>query len=456
MKTNKRHIFKGYWKLPTDENYRISGELNFDPVQGGVLEIMGSFGSQDERTLEEKHKIINGFTPDGIRLTLLDCHGFGNTSIPGIPTQKIYIKTILVSNIYLEDINELFFEGASCHFLGLDEWVEIDGFNRGNEPQDLYKVVYVQPNEITLWNAADEEIFIWFRTKGPSIRFFSKIRSIKQTTLFGLKYEIQKDFAQILDRILMLKNFISFALSERTLTSEITLIKKDLKGKTRYFKVLSATNEYNFKGLDFSNSHTMLFCFRDVRENYVDIFKSWFRLYEKLRPVLELYFQSINNVYLGSENYFLNLMFAIETYHRRTNSESKFNQSDYDAISNALQSTIKNLNNKKYTEWLDGVLKYGNELSLRKRLDSILRKTHPRLLELIGDTEKFISKVLNTRNFLVHYDASLEKNVIKPDQFFSFNLKLKILLQICILQELGFNEKQIGEFVVRTPTFWNA
>ncbi|MFN7602609.1 MAG: HEPN domain-containing protein, partial [Bacteroidota bacterium] len=120
------------------------------------------------------------------------------------------------------------------------------------------------------------------------------------------------------------------------------------------------------------------------------------------------------------------------------------------------QSTIKNLNNKKYTEWLDGVLKYGNELSLRKRLDSILRKTHPRLLELIGDTEKFISKVLNTRNFLVHYDASLEKNVIKPDQFFSFNLKLKILLQICILQELGFNEKQIGEFVVRTPTFWNA
>lgn len=456
MKTSKKQIFKGYWKLPSDEKYNISGHLTFNPSTGGLLEVMGTFGNQDERTLEEYHPIIHGFTTNGMKLTLLGCHGIGSTNLPGISTLEVFVKTILIGSVHFEEVSDLVFHGANCHFLGLDEWVGIDGFNRQGTEEELSKISYQQPEKINLWNSDQEKIFLWFHRRGPKLQFFSKKRQIKQQILFGLEFYEDRNLEQILQRISMLRNFISFALADTTFITKITLISKQATNKAKFFQVLMPTNEFNINARSFSNHQNMLFSFSDIKENYTDIFKSWFDLYEKLRPVIELYFQSINNVYLGGENYFLNLMFALETYHRRTSSELKFDKTDYQTLSDALRHTVKELSNKKYADWLESALRYGNELSLRKRLTNILNTTHAELIVRIGDTERFISKILDTRNFLVHYDAPLESRAIKSNKFPSYNLKLKILLQICILKELGFNDKQVGEFIVRTTSFWNV
>lgn len=455
MEISEKQFFKGYWKLPEDDDYRVSGDLTFDPVNGGVLEVMGSFGGQNERTLEESHQIINGFTTDGQRLTLLNCTGFGNIVSPGIPILKLDVEIILIGKDHLKSPSDLLFEGAIFHFRGFDEWVGIDGFNREISESELSTISYRQPDPIKVFHSEKEDIFIWFSYSGPSLRFFSKERSIRQKTLFEFNFTEDKDFDYVLKRIISLKNFISFALSIPTFITKITLFKKTLSEKKKYFDVLIATNEFNQNQYSVS-PHNMLFSFSDIKNKHQKIFSSWFNLNEELNPVFELYFQSIHNVYLGQENYFLNLMFALETYHRRTCKDEKFSLDEYILISSSLKKAVKVLNNKRYEEWLNSLLIYGNEISFRKRLRNILDGTHAKLLEKIPDKEKFISKILDTRNFLVHYDSSLVSKIIKTDEFFPYNLKLKVLLQLCLLQKLGFEDSQIGEFIVRTPTFWNV
>jgi ApeA N-terminal domain 1 len=449
-------FFRGYWKLPEEENFRLSGDLNFDHNNGGILKVMGSFGKQNERTGEEVHPIINGLTTEGKRVTLVNCKGYGNYRLPGIPTLELSAEIILIGKEYIEDQDDLLFDGVNFHFKYLDEWIEVSGFEKNLLDEESLSINYKQPSPIVLHHSNTEDIVVWFSYKGPTLGYFIKKNSISQKTLIEIDFKQQMSTEYIFRKIDILKNLISFGLSQTTYTTTINLFRKASDGKANHFDVLIPTNFFNDNGSNFVNPSTMLFSFADIKINYRHIFSSWLNLCEKLNPVFELYFQSIHNTYLGSENYFLNLMFAIETYHRRISDDSKFSLDEYAKITTSLNETIRTFGNKKYEEWLNGLLRYGNEASLRKRLRSILEKTHFKLSEKINDKEWFISKILDTRNFLVHYDTSLESKIIQPDEFFSYNLKLKVLLQLCLLQELGFEDSQIGEFIVRTPTFWNV
>jgi len=64
----------------------------------------------------------------------------------------------------------------------------------------------------------------------------------------------------------------------------------------------------------------------------------------------------------------------------------------------------------QHKEWLKNKLAYSNEPSLRKRLKEIfneIRDVIPK--EIFPDEEYFIGKVVDTRNYLTHYDKRLKE-----------------------------------------------
>ena len=97
-------------------------------------------------------------------------------------------------------------------------------------------------------------------------------------------------------------------------------------------------------------------------------------------------------------------------------------------------------------EWLSDKLNYGNEVSLSKRLRNIIKP----FKDAIGNRtkrESLINKIVKTRNYLTHYDQSLELEAAQGDALWSLYLKMELLFQLHLLHLIGFNREEINSIM---------
>jgi hypothetical protein len=197
----------------------------------------------------------------------------------------------------------------------------------------------------------------------------------------------------------------------------------------------------------------MLFSYQEIEQRKSEIFKNWFEKYINLYPVFRLFFDTAYGINLYRTNVFLNLVFAIETYHRRTTGGKTFNSEEFERIKAIV---ISSLNDRKHIEWLKGKFEYLNEVNLRKRLSEIYDRFSVIMDEIVPSKKEFIHKILATRNYYVHYTESLKKELIKEDEFEKYNSLLKIILDMCLLDELGFSISEINKHVRKGVWNWST
>ena len=123
------------------------------------------------------------------------------------------------------------------------------------------------------------------------------------------------------------------------------------------------------------------------------------------------------------ENQFLNLVQAIESYHRR---QIKNHVLPKDEHKNRLEIVLDSVPGE-YKEWLKDKLQHSNEPTLKERLIELFESIPEIINELIKDKEAFATQINNARNYFTHHDESLKKKapiLILPttDLFLSFQM----------------------------------
>jgi hypothetical protein len=98
-------------------------------------------------------------------------------------------------------------------------------------------------------------------------------------------------------------------------------------------------------------------------------------------------------------------------------------------------------------------MQYLHEYSLRKRLEAIVDSCGNILNVIIPDKGTFIEDVYNTRNFLTHYDKSLEGKAKKGDELYKRTQQLKFLIEVCLLKEMGISNGDIAKLVSRNQRY---
>ena len=134
----------------------------------------------------------------------------------------------------------------------------------------------------------------------------------------------------------------------------------------------------------------------------------------------------------------LALAHGLESYHRKTSDETRMDKSNFESLGETLKAQCP----EKYQEWLYEKLEYGNELNLRQRIKRIIEP----FKEFIGNADqrdKLIGSIVNTRNYLTHYDESKKSIAASGDKLIHLYLKMEAIFQLCILQELGFTQTEI-------------
>jgi hypothetical protein len=187
----------------------------------------------------------------------------------------------------------------------------------------------------------------------------------------------------------------------------------------------------------------MLFSFSTIRGRLDSVMQNWFDKAELLEPINGMYSGTLYNSNMYLQQKFLSLVQCVESYDRRVLRRTDLPQVQADIRVREILDTTPT----EYREWLENKLRYSNEPTLRKRLEELAQTFSFVDFENVG---RFIDDVVNTRNYLTHYDEKLKKLSSDPERMSWLALKLGMLTEAILIVELGLSLDEVKLITQRT------
>lgn len=434
--------YKGKWKLPdTDEWY--NGTLTFNPESGGRLELFGTFdyGFHDMSS----KPVIHGITNNG-DITLFD-NWFVTTKYQrdGV-TIGIYEPILIIIGKHFDKEEDAKFRNVRFCAFNMFQWFGLSGIDQKfSNSGDTYSINYKKLNSI------DFEINQHCTGK---VSFDSPVRvsdvdnkiDISEGCYTSFDYVSKTKFEDILIDVKIFIGLITFFTFEQSYPLSISFQDDDILEETecgKRKKTIKMIYQYDLYSSKYKirRQHQHLVRYQDIAGIYPEVIKSWFEKYKEIEPVFSLMLYSFKDKNRFRVEKFIDIVRAIETYHRRTLKSTRFPQSEYEQLVCRILSDVQISKEEKL--WLEGKLKYGNEITLHKRIKELINKSNTTLLnDSNRSIGKFCQRVVDSRNYYTHYDENLASKALTGKELFDVNQKLMVLLFSDILNLLEIDSSQ--------------
>jgi hypothetical protein len=460
INTMEEAEYEGEWWIPENPDKKISGTLRFSPINGSNLKLNGLFKELKDLNVFLHPNIILGKTSNSGHITLYKCcEHYSRAHTLGSLSSSFTADVVFIGHHFCKE-EDIVFSSLSLTYPHLEEWIGISGIKIDMKP-DLV-IIYGKPRKI---EAEIDDIHICINPncelKVNRISFRDEIKecNLKQTISIDIKPPGQIHFNDYMRNICHhIQNFLSLAIGEAVYPLTI-------KGKNEAYKS-EALNRVLYDDIPIlypigRSSNTakelrpddMLFSFEDISDNFEKYLNNWFARSEVLSPACNLYFGTIYEKSMNLEHRFLNLIKAIESYHRRAHDGKYMSDDDYLQIYKKLIEAIPKDTEENLSESLKQRLMYHNEFSLRKRLKEVIDMCGDATNLLIHNNKRFIENVVEMRNFLTHYTKDLERRTQKDKELAYLFLQTKFIMEICLLIELGIPMEKIRPLISRNRRY---
>jgi hypothetical protein len=166
-----------------------------------------------------------------------------------------------------------------------------------------------------------------------------------------------------------------------------------------------------------------------------------------LDPVYRLFLGTVYNPRSYLEQRFLNLVQALEVYHRRVLYAPDLPKKEHEKRVEEILDAVP----KEHRGWLERKLQVVSEPSLNQRLHEIFKK-HLSIVESVIDRKKkaraeFIEKVVATRNYRTHFDDSKKDKAARGEELYQIVRKLNLVLEACLMEEIGFSPEKTKDAI---------
>lgn len=431
---DKERVFEGEWFLPGKVEEKIFGTLKYEP--GGRIILSVFEGFEKEVFLEDLHriKIIHGRTIDGKKITLFNCiEIFTKSDFIQKTYSKWSIDYIFIGH-HFDNESTIKSNKILAYFPILNNWVSKNGFKLSTQNFNGFDLKYDPPSDINYTINEDSEIEFNFQIVRNSIAKNS-FKAQQRNTISIITKE-DKGFFELERQIQVFQDLITLLSFRPVYLNSLYIINADDQS---LIEVLIGFNKVKEdKRIIFIAS------FKDIESNFNDIVRKWYALEKKAPEIIGLFLGVFYNEERILENRFLNLVQAIESFHRKLRKNYLLESVDFKAKVDEIVNSVPE-NHKSYVQ---EKLNFGNEPNLHKRLDELLAEIPGEVLKVfIFDKETFIKNIKQTRNYYTHYDDRLKNKALKGQALFNLVQKSKILFLIILLKEIGFNKDQIQDSV---------
>ena len=443
-------VFKGFWYLPNNKENKCAGTLTIRKNESCELELLGALNNKRDFNIAFEPSIILGVTVDGKLITLYKTFEISRThSVPGSITSKYSIRYVLKGD-HFENEEKLIFDKIICRFHYLKDWINIYGFQTIDIDNNKILIEYQRPNELQFKVDDKMNASFNFIINSPGHKYTHKA-VIEQDVELVMTPQSEIQISQLLTYIWHFQNFISLAVFEPISIINCVIVnskKGDQIGNTLVSTSIDLYYVENINSFKNKNRHfrEFLFLYDDIKLDFEKIIQKWFNQKITMDSITDLFFYNFNNPKKFDVNSFLNIIHAVETFHRRFYLNESISKEEHNI---RLKTIIKSVP-EIYQTWIETKLGFSNEPSLQERLEVLLELISVDFLKLfIEDKEKFIKQLKDSRNYYTHYSTDLKKKALPIFELYSLTERLKIILIFLILYKTGFADSQIIELIKR-------
>lgn len=446
----KKENFKGNWWLPSNPEKKVPGTLFFSGQNTITLELLGSFRTMLSLNSLKIYSepIINGETVEGKSITLCDCIDNGSITNFSSASKQDY----LVSRVFLgrnfENTEQIKFKQISAQYTYLHFWAQSSLVNLNLE-ENAFKVECKRFQSITAETSFAKMILAsWVDFSQGSqktdlnqceaFEFESKSELSTNEWYFNFVYPIQ--------------NLLSLATGTPNYLEKLTAIyEAGQNNKGEHIEIILNTfRDRDNEGL-LKYPQNMIFTFRDVENDFSGFLERWLAFSRKNDIILNLFFNVWYSSKMFLDHRFLNIVQAVESYHRE---KQAFKQKAYsDEEHGEIKKAIKSVLSAERWDRVRLSLIRANEVSLNERISELVDYTYETMLPLVKNKDKFNNLATKTRNFLTHRDPSAKDKAARGDDLFYLTQILFFLLQTCFLKELGFSDDQCKKFLQKNGEY---
>jgi len=446
MRVKEEYKKTGFFWLPEKEEEKIPGILTINDGGEIELEVVGLFDDSIEALNSDGNldRIIGHIEKDGL-VTLEDClYLERNFAFGAIAKSKVLVRQVLSGAAWGKD-EKVTFNTLSFSVDCLDDWVGISGMTVDNDwNKKITTISYKPPETISFPLENGMNLKLCFSYTVPCSSELEEGK-ITQRAYFKISSKSLCELSESTDLAFKITNLMCFAMDEtvsiKALTATSPEIMRDVGGKQRpeSIKIYYQSMPYIEKEPSV-NRHNMLFNFGTIKSNAKKIFDNWINAYGDLSPALGLYFSAKTGAQRYLDSKFLALAQGLETYHRRTSSETLMQPEEF----RVLVDSILDFCPKDKKEWLKSRLIHGNEINLGGRLKKIIEpfKQH---IGTSRERSKLLRKIVDTRNYLTHYNDELEGRAANDRELWILCVKMELIFSLHFLRVIGLTGDEIED-----------
>lgn len=445
-------VLDGIWWLPQKPDEKIGGSLTFSYKDGGILSLFGGLGGIRAFQPKFETNLLHGLTDRGfVTLRSISTKNF-KTRIPGIDRQTLGIESIFIG-VHLDE-NDLLFNEVSlsaeylpefCNQSGLTESVHL-----GKKKKWLglsANVSTQKPIDLGSFDGGNASVKFTWRKTGENLRSVTLEEGCHIKFLFDVSMKI--------DDILMkyvqpTQNLLTLATDKPNAIINFVLKSKKFVGHKNipldiicYQRTIVESSRKEGETL---LQRDMIFGLKDLKRNQFD---KWLKLSEKFSPTVSILFSQKYSRGLYLEYLLINLVSALEAFHRRKFKNIVLSKQDWKLKKKRILENIKLKSDK---DFMNQVLQYSNEKRLKQRITEVINSTGLNEYFILNE-KKWNEDVRSYRNILTHYDPDNPKEVDDYELLFWLIQSLSWVLNAALMREFGFTKDEIKKFFCKNERF---
>ena len=181
------------------------------------------------------------------------------------------------------------------------------------------------------------------------------------------------------------------------------------------------------------------------------VFSKWYEIYETVAMPSQLALSVLSSEGLWLHVEFLSHLQTLEGLHRATAFGLYVEPEKYEAIRQAISNAIPPSIESDHRDALKARIKYGNEVSLRKRLDSLVHRLQLPLRKwiLAGDGS-VPHRWIDTRNYYTHWDETSRESVLDGLSMHLAHVRMRHLIRALFLDLAGIPQGAIAKTLRNT------
>jgi hypothetical protein len=172
----------------------------------------------------------------------------------------------------------------------------------------------------------------------------------------------------------------------------------------------------------------------------------WFEVYPRVEMPSQIGLGLMATKEMWPNIEFISLMQVLEGFHRGVMDGTYLPAERYADVEEALVKAIPSNLNDDHAKSLRSRIKYGNEVSLRRRVRELLARLPKGIQErLLGKDGKLVQRWVDSRNYFTHWDESLRPGLLDGGELYHTNVRLRHFMRALFLNLMGVSSEAIDK-----------